>query len=90
MTEEHQKRNSEQSSNYYQPGLDELVSLSEAANRTGLSASHLRLLVRRGEVWGKKVGRNWLTTEQAVREYLAHEHKPGPKPKPGTGESSED
>ncbi len=90
MTEEHPKNSSEQSGDDYQPGLDELLSLSEAANRTGLSASHLRLLVRNGEVWGKKVGRNWLTTEQAVRDYLAHEHKPGPKPKPGTGELSED
>lgn len=67
-------------SNSNQPELDELISLSEAANRTGLSASHLRLLVRQGDIWGRKVGRNWLTTEQAVREYLAQGNKPGPKP----------
>ncbi len=72
----------------FQPGIEDLISLSKAAKLTGLSASHLRLLVRRGEVWGKKLGRNWLTTEQAVRNYLAHEHKPGPKP--GTGEPSGD
>ncbi len=72
---------SEQPDETYQPGLDDLISLSEAAKRTGLSASHLRLIVRRGEIWGRKLGRNWLTTEQAVRDYLAQEHKPGPKPK---------
>ena len=62
-----------------QPGLDDLLSLNEAAELCGLSASHLRLLVRQGEVWGKKLGRNWVTTEQAVRDYLARERKPGPK-----------
>lgn len=62
-----------------QPKLDDLISLAEAAQLTGISASHLRLLVRHGEVWGKKVGRNWLTTEQAVQEYLAQDRKPGPK-----------
>ena len=63
----------------YQPSLEDLISLNEAAKLTGLSASHLRLLVRQGEVWGKKVGRNWLTTEQAVQNYLAQGHRPGPK-----------
>ncbi len=61
------------------PGLDDLLSLNEAAELCGLSASHLRLLVRRGEVWGKKLGRNWVTTEQAVRQYLTRDRKPGPK-----------
>lgn len=63
-----------------QPGLNELLPLSTAAERCGLSTSHLRLLVRRGEVWGVKLGRNWVTTEQAVRVYLAHNRRPGPKP----------
>ena len=80
---------SEQPDETYQSDLDELISLSEAANRTGLSASHLRLLVRQGDIWGKKLGRNWLTTEEAVRQYLAQDIKPGPKPKSDTGEPSE-
>ena len=63
-----------------QPRLDELISLREAANMSGLSLGHLGLLIRKGELWGKKIGRNWVTTEQAVREYLAREHRPGPKP----------
>ena len=64
-----------------QPGLDELITLSEAAKLSGLSPSHLRLLVSEKEIWGRKLGRNWFTTEQAVREYLARRVKPGPKPK---------
>ena len=63
-----------------QPEIGELISLSEAAELSGLSASHLRLLVRKRELWGIKFGRNWVTTAQAVNDYLAREHKPGPKP----------
>lgn len=65
-----------------QPKLDELIPLSKAAELSGLSPSHIRTLIRDGELWGNKLGgRNWYTTEQAVREYLAREIKPGPKPK---------
>jgi hypothetical protein len=64
-----------------QPALDDLISLSEAAELSGLSHSHLRLLARRGEFWAKWLGRGWFTTEQAVNEYLSRERKPGPKPK---------
>ena len=64
-----------------QPRLEELITLEEAAELSGLSPPHLRLLVRRGKIWGKKIGHNWLTTAQAVREYLARDRRPGPKPK---------
>jgi excisionase family DNA binding protein len=64
-----------------QPSLDELISLREAAELSGLSASHLRLLVSRGDILGQKIGRNWVTTAQAVQEYLTQDRRPGPKPK---------
>ncbi len=64
-----------------QSELKNLISIQEAAKKSGLSQSHLRLLVREGEIWGMKIGRNWVTTEQAVREYQAREHRPGRKPK---------
>jgi hypothetical protein len=60
---------------------EDLISLNKAAKLCGLSISHLRLLVSQGDVWGIKVGRNWVTTEQAVREYLARDIRPGPKPR---------
>ncbi len=62
-----------------QPKLDELISLHEAAELCGLSQAHLAFLIRRGELWGKKIGRNWVTTAKAVREYLARDRRPGPK-----------
>jgi excisionase family DNA binding protein len=64
-----------------QPSLDELISLSDAANLCGLSQSFIRRLVSQGVIWGMKTGRNWVTTEKAVREYLARDRKRGPKPK---------
>ena len=69
------------SNNDEQPSLDDLITLPEAAELCGLSHSHLRLLVRNGQIWGKRIGRNWVTTEQAVNEYLAQDRRPGPKPK---------
>jgi hypothetical protein len=64
-----------------QPGLDELISLSEAAELSGFTTRHLRYLAVNGELWAKKLGRNWFTTTQAVQEYLARDRKPGPKSK---------
>lgn len=55
------------------------ISLAEAAEISGLSSGHLRLLVRQGKLWGTKIGRNWVTTESAVQTYLAQDRRPGPK-----------
>ena len=63
----------------YRPGLEDLISLSQAAEVSGLSKDHLRRLAEQGQIWAKKLGRNWFTTEQAVRGYLARDRRPGPK-----------
>jgi hypothetical protein len=63
--------------------LGDLIPLSEASRISGLSAGHLRLLVSTGQLWGMKIGRNWLTTNQAIQKYAKEEHKTGPKPKVG-------
>jgi len=52
---------------------DDLLSLREAAARSGMSASNLRLLARTGKIAARKLGRDWLTTEAAVLAYLANE-----------------
>jgi hypothetical protein len=64
-----------------QPKLDEVIPLSKAAKLSGLTQEHLALLIRQGKLWGQKMGSPiWFTTEKAVREYLARDRKPGPKP----------
>ena len=62
-----------------QPGLDDLISLKKAAELCGLSHDHLRRLAGQGELWARKIGRNWVTTEQAVQEYVARDRRPGPR-----------
>lgn len=62
------------------PDLNELISLHEAAEVSGLSHGNLALMIRRGELWGKKIGRNWVTTHKAIQIYLARNRRPGPKP----------
>ena len=64
-----------------QPGLEDLITLGEAVEISGLSPSHLRLLVSKGTIWGKKLGNHWFTTAQAINEYLKLDRKPGPKPR---------
>ncbi|MFC1923655.1 DNA-binding protein [Chloroflexota bacterium] len=64
-----------------QPTLNDLISLQEASELSGLTHPHLALLIRQGKLWGNKIGRNWVTTEKAVKEYLALNRKRGPKPK---------
>jgi hypothetical protein len=62
-----------------QPNIDELISLTKAAEISGLSPSQIRLLVSKGVIWGKKLGRNWFTTVQNVENYMKLDRKPGPK-----------
>ena len=68
----------------YQPRWYELITLQEAASLSGLSTGHLRLLAGKGEIWARRLGHNWFTTEQAVKEYLARERRPGPKSEEGS------
>jgi len=73
---------SAQGKDEYQPRLDELISLHEAANISGLTQEHIAHLIREGKLWGSKMGSPiWFTTEKAVKEYLARDRKPGPKPR---------
>ena len=68
-----------------QPRLDELIPLRKAAEISGFTQEHLAYLIREEKLWGTKMGSPiWFTTEKAVREYLARDRKPGPKPKRDT------
>jgi hypothetical protein len=64
-----------------EPTLGDLISLQEASNVSGLSADHLRRLIERNLIWGKKIGRNWVTTKLDVTNYMEKDRKPGRKPK---------
>ena len=49
-----------------QPGLDELITLKQAAELSGLSYSHLRLLARKGTILARKLRNNFCTIAQVV------------------------
>lgn len=59
--------------------LTDLISLSQASKKFGLSQSHLALLVRTNRIKGWKIGKTWLTTKDAVQAYLVLGNKPGRK-----------
>ena len=61
-----------------QPQLSDLITFSEAAHLSGFTDRHLRKLASQNKLWSIKLGRNWFTTAQAVKEYLAKKRKSGP------------
>jgi hypothetical protein len=52
---------------------ERLISLSEAAARSGLTTGYLRRLCRTGKLEAFKVGWDWVTTWRAVAAYLENE-----------------
>ena len=65
----------------YNPDIYDLISLRQASEFSGLSQTHLRLLVRNKTIWGIKIDTMWLTTKKAVSKYLEIDRRTGPKPK---------
>ena len=63
-------------------GLDnkkfkDLISLTEADELYGISSAHLRRLAIQGKLGAQKIGRNWVTTKEAIEEYLRNRRPPG-------------
>ena len=50
---------------------EKIISLKEAAENSGYHPDYLGSLIRNGKLEGKKIGRNWFTTEKAVKDFLA-------------------
>jgi Fic family protein len=48
----------------------QFISLAEAAKGTPYSQEYLSLLARRGKIEAFKLGRNWLTTREAIERYI--------------------
>ena len=60
------------------PNISDLIPLGTATELSGLTQPHLALLIRKGVLWGTKLGgRDWFTTKQAILDYLAT--KPYPR-----------
>ncbi len=61
--------------------LKDLITIPQVVTLTHFSRSHIRKLLKSGKIPGIQKGSIWYTTEKAIQDYLAVEHKPGPKPK---------
>ena len=55
----------------------ELISLTQASERYGLSPDYLRQLAIKGRLKARKIGRNWVTTPADVEAYISSRKKIG-------------
>jgi len=55
----------------------ELITITEAARRFGLSPQYLRDIARSGRLRARKMGRDWLTTPADVEIYIQSRRKKG-------------
>ena len=55
------------------------MSTPEAAQDSGLSKGYLSLLLRRGELEGFRLGRDWFVYTDSLQQFLQKPRKPGPK-----------
>ena len=61
--------------------LEEIMGIKDAADYSGLSQRHVRLLLETGKIKGRKLGHDWVTLPEYVDAYLQSHHKRGRKPK---------
>ena len=54
----------------------DLINLKEASIISGLSSDHLRRLMEKGTIAGKKMGRDWITADFYVVEYIKKKNRP--------------
>ena len=59
--------------------IPEIITASQAANLIGVSEQRVRTLLRKGSIEGKQAGKQWLTTEAAVRQYINQGATPPPE-----------
>ena len=60
--------------------FDEIIGIKVAADYSHLSQRHVRLLLEKGRIRGRKVGHDWITTRMYLDEYISVPHPRGRKP----------
>ncbi len=54
---------------------EKFIPLSELSKKTNFSAKYLNLLARKGKLEAYKEGRNWVSSEQALKRYLENRER---------------
>jgi hypothetical protein len=62
------------------PQEADLITVAEAAAKSGYTEQHITRLLRQRKINGKKFGPVWLTSVEAVEVYRRSAPKPGRKP----------
>lgn len=57
--------------------LSKLISITRASEISGLTPGYIRRLLRQERLVGKKVGRDWFTTEESMQEFLDTDRRRG-------------
>jgi len=50
--------------------LKKVISLNQASKISGYHSDYLSALIRKGEIKGEKIGGNWFTTEEELKNYI--------------------
>ena len=50
--------------------LNKVISLHQASKISGYHQDYLSSLIRKNEIEGQKMGGNWFTTEEEIRNYI--------------------
>ena len=50
--------------------LKKVISLNQASTISGYHSDYLSALIRKGELKGEKIGGNWFTTEEEIKNYI--------------------
>ncbi|PIZ85710.1 hypothetical protein CO033_03165 [Candidatus Nomurabacteria bacterium CG_4_9_14_0_2_um_filter_32_10] len=50
--------------------IKKIISLNQASKITGYHSDYLSALIRKKEIKGEKIGGNWFTTEEEIKEYI--------------------
>jgi len=61
------------------------MTLSQAADTCGLSATTLRVQIRNGRLEASKLGRDWIVSRKALQAYLNGRAPQGRRAKPKKG-----
>src|SRR3990170_6306887 len=54
---------------------EQFITLRDAAEGTSYSVEYLNLLIRKGKLKGKKIGRNWYTTREEIYRYMREQQE---------------
>lgn len=55
------------------------ITTPQASARSGLSANYIATLLRKGQLEGFRLAREWFVYADSLEQYMTTAHKPGPK-----------